>query len=118
MSNQIDFKWYVVVNDLVGGWGISNVDKPYSQHNFKSGDVMLGEFISKPLAEYVVALHNEARFMPEMLELLEQVLKSPTRFNGVRSEPFGSPEPRGVYSYSAKELRSELLDRIRAVVKR
>lgn len=31
--------WHVVINDLVGGWCVSNVNLPMSEHDFrKEGD--------------------------------------------------------------------------------
>lgn len=31
-------KWYVVVDDLAGGFAISTVDKPLSKHDFRNGE--------------------------------------------------------------------------------
>lgn len=55
MVNQI---WYVVVNDLIGGWSIGNVDKPLLQHDMLNGDRMIADVLSKELAEHIVELHN------------------------------------------------------------
>jgi hypothetical protein len=52
-------KWFVVVNDLVGGWSIANVDKPLSEMNFHSGgEREVGDFWSKEIAEHIVKMHN------------------------------------------------------------
>lgn len=50
--------WYVVVNDLVGGWAVSHVDKPLSEQDFRNGEGDLFDCLTKELADYIVGLHN------------------------------------------------------------
>jgi len=50
--------WYVVENDLIGGWSISNVDKPESQRDGSAEEFEIGLFMTKAIAEHVVFQHN------------------------------------------------------------
>lgn len=50
--------WYVVENDLIGGWSISNVNKPESQRDPYAEEFEIGLFITKAVAEHVVFQHN------------------------------------------------------------
>ena len=53
--------WYVVPNDLVGGWSIATVNKPMSQQNQLLRRVFIADVASKALGEHIVALHNTSR---------------------------------------------------------
>lgn len=53
----INIKWYVQPNDLVGGWCISNVDKPPSQHNHID-EFEIGDLLTEEVANYIVSIHN------------------------------------------------------------
>jgi len=54
-------KWYTVVNDLVGGWSITLIDKPMSQHNPSvPGDGEIADFVDEETARYICELHNNA----------------------------------------------------------
>lgn len=50
--------WYVVVNDLVGGFAVSHIDKPLSEQNFQDGEGDLFDSVTRELADYIVGLHN------------------------------------------------------------
>jgi hypothetical protein len=53
-------KWYVVPNDVIGGWSVTTVDKPVSALMPRAGEFEIVETISKETADHVVALHNWA----------------------------------------------------------
>jgi len=51
--------WYTVINDLVGGWGISTTDKPMSEHDCRTaGDLLVADGLLEDIAIYVCDLHN------------------------------------------------------------
>lgn len=60
-----DQKWYPVVNDLIGGWAASNVDKPLSQQDHsvgrEDGQWCIAEFMDEQTARYIVDLHNRSK---------------------------------------------------------
>lgn len=56
--NPFTLPWYVVVNDLVGGWAVSHIDKPLSEQDYRQGEGDLFDSLTKELAEYIVDLHN------------------------------------------------------------
>ncbi len=63
--NRQDFvdltqKWYVVENDIVGGWAISPYDKPLSEHNTTSSEPerYIADAMSKRTAAHIVEIHN------------------------------------------------------------
>lgn len=65
--------WYVVVDDLVGGWAITTADTPTSQINPWNGEFEVGVFMLKEAAEHIVKLHNDwleikiwATYMPNI----------------------------------------------------
>lgn len=58
-NNFLEQKWYVVLDDLVGGWAVANVDKPLSAHNYEKGERHWIECFTKELAEYLVEFHNK-----------------------------------------------------------
>lgn len=52
-------RWYVYPNDLIGGWCITNVEKPPSEHNpYTFDEHMVADFVCKEVADHVVDLHN------------------------------------------------------------
>lgn len=56
--NQALFtRWYVVADDLVGGWAITMVDQPLSEIMGKE-PVLMDGIISFEVASYIVALHH------------------------------------------------------------
>lgn len=53
-------RWYVVIDDEVGGWAITNVDKPVSEVDLDADERVLADFVHEPIGRYVVDLHNRA----------------------------------------------------------
>lgn len=51
-------RWYVVVNDLIGGYAISNVDKPTSEHDPWTEYSIADMCMYKEELEHIVVLHN------------------------------------------------------------
>lgn len=53
-------RWYIVVNDLIGGWDVATVDKPSSQIDYRHTSVEHGIAwgLSREEAEHIVLLHN------------------------------------------------------------
>lgn len=53
-------RWYVLIDDLVGGYAIANVDKKrVSALNWHQGErTFVDLIISEELAHYIVGLHN------------------------------------------------------------
>lgn len=59
---MLNAEWFVVLDDLIGGWAIATVDKPMSGINFRDRDVyVVAEMLSKDMAEYMVYLHEKQR---------------------------------------------------------
>lgn len=60
MTDFLRQRWYVVVNDLIGGWAISNVDKPAHALRFPphGQDYMIADMLTRESAEHVRDLHN------------------------------------------------------------
>jgi hypothetical protein len=54
----LSVRWYVVVNDLVGGFSISHINKPLSEQNRRQGEGELFDSATEVLARYVVGMHN------------------------------------------------------------
>lgn len=53
-------KWYVVVNDLIGGYCICTEDVKFcSEVETRSGVNYVGEFLTKEMAEHIVKIHNK-----------------------------------------------------------
>lgn len=50
--------WYAVVDDLIGGYNVSNVNKPASQANVHENEFEIGCFMTKETAQHIVELHN------------------------------------------------------------
>lgn len=59
MEEEVQCIWYAVPNDLIGGWSVSNVDKPASQINVYHSQFELGTFMDRRVAEHIVNLHNK-----------------------------------------------------------
>jgi hypothetical protein len=51
-------RWYAVPNDLIGGWDISNVNKPESQRNPYGEEFEIGSFLTEEVAQHIVDVHN------------------------------------------------------------
>jgi hypothetical protein len=50
--------WYAVINDLIGGWAVSHINKPLSQQDYRKGEGEIAAFCSESVAHHIVALHN------------------------------------------------------------
>jgi hypothetical protein len=51
-------RWYVVIDDLIGGHLIATVNKPASQIDPYAGEFEVATFIAQGMAQHVVDLHN------------------------------------------------------------
>ena len=61
-ETMLDSEWFVVVDDLIGGWAVATVDKPLSEIDFRDpGVYVVAEMISKDVADYIVYLHEQRR---------------------------------------------------------
>lgn len=59
MADILDQRWYIVIDDQVGGYAIANVDKDYtSELDWTQGDTTIGEFISEEVALLIVKQQN------------------------------------------------------------
>lgn len=57
--SPINREWFVVADDVIGGWAIATVDKPVSEIDTRDGtEFVLGDFISKEITEHIVRQHN------------------------------------------------------------
>jgi hypothetical protein len=54
----LTLRWYVVLDDLIGGYSISHVDKPLSQHDLLNGEGEIIDCLTREIADHVAALHN------------------------------------------------------------
>lgn len=70
-----DHMWFVVENDLIGGWAIGLWPVPVSAYTFKPRDmdtsnedavsppgILVAEFMTRETAEYVTRMVNDARW--------------------------------------------------------
>lgn len=53
-------RWYPVEDDTIGGTALSTVDKPVREHEYHKGEVPVGNFLDRTVAEYIAKLHNKA----------------------------------------------------------
>lgn len=51
--------WFVCVDDLIGGWLISNANKSAAKLNPYKGEFEIGSFMMRETAEHIVKLHNQ-----------------------------------------------------------
>lgn len=59
MNNPLEQRWFILKDDIVGGWAIANVDKHLvSALDWKQGDTTVGEFISLEVAQHIASRHN------------------------------------------------------------
>lgn len=59
MASLLTQRWYVLVDDLIGGYAIANVDKQRtSALDWRQGDSELGSLVSQEVAEHIVRMHN------------------------------------------------------------
>ena len=52
-------RWYAVVDDLIGGYSASTVDKPVSQHR-SPDEFDVASFMDEETARHIVELHNRS----------------------------------------------------------
>lgn len=58
--DYLNVPWYVVVDDVVGGWAVATVDEPVSAFlGYGEGRAVADGFWDKDHAEHVTRLHNE-----------------------------------------------------------
>lgn len=50
--------WYPVVDNLIGGWAISNVDMTTADLNPYEGKFELGSFMTEAQARHIADIHN------------------------------------------------------------
>lgn len=63
--------WFVVDDDELGGWALSNVDLPASQQDVNLGHRQLAWFVHREHAELVTTWHND------LLEEIDRETTSP-----------------------------------------
>ena len=51
-------RWYAVLNDTIGGYAVSNVNKPVSKLEYRRGEVEVACFVTQDDAEHIADLHN------------------------------------------------------------
>lgn len=69
-------KWYPVENDLIGGWAVSSLDKPLSQHDMRpeaDGDPSRSGYVIADLMErkdaiFVALLLTSIGYVPRVLK--------------------------------------------------
>jgi hypothetical protein len=52
--------WYVVPNDVIGGWSIASVDKPVSALLPHAREFEIMDCLDKSTAQHIVTMHNES----------------------------------------------------------
>lgn len=56
---NLNKKWYVVFNDLIGGWSIQTINKSPSFLKEEEYHCFVGDIMSKTIARHIVEMHNE-----------------------------------------------------------
>jgi hypothetical protein len=59
-SEFIRKKWYVVVDDVVGGWAISSIEKPVSLMDYNKFERRWIVADGKEIANHIAELHNRS----------------------------------------------------------
>lgn len=113
----LSVQWYAVINDLVGGWAISTVDKPLAEHDF-SKDLVVGDFLTEEIARYIVNLHNalistsgEVRNRLDLVSANSHVVLEPAEFIGEVGVRVTSPNDVKSINYHLNLGRISLLNR-------
>lgn len=58
-AELLQVPWYAVVNDTVGGFSLSNVDKPTSALDYRQGEVEIAWGVdTRAIAQHIADLHN------------------------------------------------------------
>lgn len=60
IGNPLVQRWYVQVDDLIGGWCVTNVNKPPSQLNWEIGEYEVASFVLEDVARHIAHLHNQS----------------------------------------------------------
>jgi hypothetical protein len=70
VADPLQQRWYVVVNDLLGGWAVSNVDKPVHALMFPphGEEYMIADMMDQRTAQHVRDLHNAWLLLPDSQE--------------------------------------------------
>lgn len=55
---KMNAPWFVVVNDVVGGWSIATIDFPLAEHPGPLGRTVVADAIEESTARHIVELHN------------------------------------------------------------
>jgi hypothetical protein len=50
-------RWYVISNDVVGGWSIAAINKPVSEI-IGLEHIIADDVLTQEIASYIVAVHN------------------------------------------------------------
>lgn len=50
--------WYAQADDTIGGWCVTNVNKPPSKHIIQNNEFNVAQFISEAMARHIAYLHN------------------------------------------------------------
>lgn len=95
-------KWFVVDNDLAGGFALSAYDKPLSEQDVAEGEGGIADFCDGEIARHVGTLHNSwvdgvyGVAPPE--ESIKWILDLVVE-NGIASEPEDVPHVDNVYGW-------------------
>jgi hypothetical protein len=67
LARQMDGprRWYLVLNDLIGGWSVGNRDRPQSTYDYRRGDAIVADFMDEDDATAVAALLNLHGYVPK-----------------------------------------------------
>jgi len=57
-TDEQDIVWYPVLDDTIGGYAISNVRLPVSEHDWTKGHMLIGSFLRESTARHICELHN------------------------------------------------------------
>jgi len=60
-------KFYAIENDLIGGWDVSEHDKPASQHDLAAGERTIGSFLTFEWATIVAEALSDLDYIPDDL---------------------------------------------------
>jgi len=59
MDEVLHTYWYPVVDNLIGGWSVANVDMATADLNPYEGKFELGSFMTEYEARHIAELHNQ-----------------------------------------------------------
>lgn len=61
---QLFERWYVQHDDLIGGWCLTNVDRPPSTHDHTKGELIVASFLRFNDALWVATTHDVCLGLP------------------------------------------------------